>query len=251
MPMDAYITYSDLFDRTPSWEEIIASIQTLPMLKGAVTLIRMNMALRCALQERNRPNFGRLQQIMVKDFADDNTSRRLQERFATVLTERRPIFIPLAVLNVLRLVLAYSRDAEPLTIEDIPSLRYSLGTACLMMNNLLVSAEEERQIKEGDKDARRLALLVQSLAPFELAVPPVDSHLLFRDGVIFRMLLKNPAVQARIGSECREFNFGVEFERVIGISLERWLHIMFAIYCYYLQGANAVRRQAFFPVNDN
>jgi hypothetical protein len=75
--MGAYITYSDLFDRTPSWEEIIASIQTLPMLKGAVTLMRMNMALRCALQERDRPNFGRLQQIMVKDFADDNTSRRL------------------------------------------------------------------------------------------------------------------------------------------------------------------------------
>ena len=49
----------------------------------------------------------------------------------------------------LRLVLTYSREGEPLTAERIPTLRYSLGTACLMMNNLLVSAEEERQIKEG------------------------------------------------------------------------------------------------------
>ena len=107
--------------------------------------------------------------------------------------------MPLAVLNVLRLVLTYSREAEPLTTEDIPALRYSLGTACLMMNNLLVSAEEERQIKEGGKEARRLALLVQSLAPFELALPPVDSHLLFRDGVIFRMLLGNPTRWLRQG----------------------------------------------------
>jgi hypothetical protein len=64
--MGAYITYSDLFDRTPSWEEIIASIQTLPMLKAAVTLIRMNMVLRFALQEPNRPNFGRLQQMIAE-----------------------------------------------------------------------------------------------------------------------------------------------------------------------------------------
>lgn len=236
--MGAYITYSDLFDRMPSWEEIIASIQGLPMLTSAVTLMRMNMVLRFALQEHNRPNFGRLQQVMFKDFTDDNTFRRLQERFATVFTERRPLFVPLAVLNVLRLVLAYSRESEPLSTEDVPALRYSLGTACLMMNNLLVSAEEERQIKEGEKGTRRLALLVQSLAPFELALPPMDSHLLFRDGVIFRMLLGNPAVQSRIARECRGFDFKVEFERLIGISLERWLYVMFAIYRYYLQGGN-------------
>jgi hypothetical protein len=236
--MGAYITYSDLFDRMPSWEEIIASIQTLPMLTSAVTLMRMNMVLRFALQEHNRPNFGRLQQVMFKDFTDDNTFRRLQERFPTVLTERRPLFVPLTVLNVLRLVLAYSRESEPLSTEDVPALRYSLGTACLMMNNLLVSAEEERQIKEGEKDTRRLALLVQSLAPFELALPPVDSHLLLRDGVIFRMLLGNLAVQSRIARQCRGFDFKVEFERLIGISLERWLYVMFAIYSYYLQGGN-------------
>lgn len=132
----------------------------------------------------------------------------------------------------------FSKHAEPLSAEDNPALRHHLGTACLIMNNLLVSAEEEQEISEGDKDARRLALLVQSLAPFELAFPPLDSHLLFRYGVMFRLLLGDPAVRARIADGCRGFDFQFEFRRLTGIALERWLHIVFAIYTYYLQGGN-------------
>jgi len=235
----AYITYSNLFDRMPSWEEIIALIRELPMFTAAVRLVHMNMALRYALQEHNRPNFERLQEAMVNDFTDGETSRRLRERFADVPKNERPLFLPLSALNVLRLVLTHSREAEPLIMEDIPSVRYSLGTACLMMNNLLLSAEEERQIREGEKDARRLALLVQSLAPFELAFPPVDSHLLFRYWVMFRMLLNDAAVRTRIADGCRGFDFQSEFTRLTGIALEQWLHVVFAIYTHYLQGANA------------
>jgi len=234
--MGAYITYRNLFDRMPSWEEIIALVKGLPMLTAAAMLMRMNMGLRFALQEPNRPNFGRLQQVMVNDFTDDETYRRLQERFASA--DQRPLFVPLAVLNVLRLVLTYSREAEPLTTEDIPTLRYSLGTACLMMNNLLLSAEEEQQITQGDEDARRLALLVQTLAPFELASPPLNSHLLFRYGVMFRTLLDDRAVRARIVTECRGFDFKHEFNTLTGITLERWLHVVFAIYNYCLRGGN-------------
>jgi hypothetical protein len=239
MPMaGAYITYSELFDRAPTWNEINALIKELPMLSAAVRLLQMNMAVRYAFQEHNRPNFGRLQQMMVNDFTDDKTFRRLKERFAYVSTDRRPLFVPLAILNVLRLVLTYSREAEPLTSEDIPALRYSLGTACLMMNDLLLSTEEKEQIGEGDKDARRLALMVQSLAPFELANPPAAHHLLFRYGVMFRLLLNDPAVRARIAWLCRGFDFQAEFERLTGIGLEQWLHVVFAIYTYYLQGGN-------------
>jgi hypothetical protein len=239
MPLGAYITYAELCDRKPSWEEIVACIKEWPMLTAAVTLMRMNMVLRFSLQEHNRPNFGRLQQIMVNDFTDPDTFRRLRERFVSTQTDQRPVFVPLAVLNVLRLVLVYARENEPLSTVDDPALRFSIGSACLMMNNLLVSAEEERQIKEGNRDARRLGLLVQSLAPFELAFPPIDSHLLLRDGVMFRMLLDDPSIRERIAAECRGFDFKVEFQTRIGISLERWLYVAFTVYNYFLQGGNA------------
>jgi hypothetical protein len=54
------------------------------------------------------------------------------------------------------------------------------------------------------------------------------------------MLLGNPAVRERIANECRGFDFQVEFEGLIGIPLERWLYVMFAVYGYYLQGGNAL-----------
>jgi len=176
--------------------------------------------------------------MMIGDFADDETFRRLKERFAYVSTDQRPIFIPLSVLNILRLVLKHAREAEPLATEDIPAVRHSLGTACLMMNDLLLSAGEERQIREGIKDDRRLALLVQSLAPFELANPPAAHHLFFRYGVMFRTLLNDPVVRVRIANLCRGLDFQAEFTRLTGIALEHWLHIVFAIYTHYLQGGN-------------
>jgi hypothetical protein len=39
MPMGFDTAYSELFDPLPSWDEIIASIRGLPMLKDAVRLM--------------------------------------------------------------------------------------------------------------------------------------------------------------------------------------------------------------------
>jgi hypothetical protein len=39
-------------------------------------------------------------------------------------------------------------------------------------------------------------------------------------------------------SLCRRFDFQAEFERLIGIGLEQWLSVVFAIYTYYLRGGN-------------
>jgi hypothetical protein len=234
----AYITYSELFDRSPSRDEIIEILKNLPMRNAAIALIRMNMALRFVFQEPDRPNFRRLQQMFMDGFLNDETFQRLKERFASVSPEDRPLFVPMTVLNVLRMVLAVSREEEPLTGEDLPSLRFALGTACLMMNNLLLSPDEEQQIKEGDKEKRRLALLVQALAPFELANPPRAHHLLFRHGVLFAMLLNTPSVRCRISERCRGFDFEAEFEKLAGIGLKKWFHVVFAIYSYYLEGSN-------------
>lgn len=51
MPMGVYITFSELFDRLQSWEEIIASVNELPVLTAAVTLMRIKMVLRFALPQ--------------------------------------------------------------------------------------------------------------------------------------------------------------------------------------------------------
>ena len=234
----AYITYSELFDRRPTWDEVTSLLKELPVLDALANIARINLSLRYALQEHNRPNWGRLQQTLVAHFVNDDTFKRLQERFAHVSTDDRPIFLPVNVLNLAKLVLIHSKKDSPLSTSDDPWLRYSIGTACLMLNDLLLSAEEEREITVGDRDVRRLALLVQMLAPFELANPPAAHHLLFRYQIIFRTLLAQQAVRQRISSACRNFDFAGEFRKLTGIELDRWLHIVFSLYAYFLNGGN-------------
>jgi hypothetical protein len=244
----AYITFSELFDRQPTVEEVTALLKDLSMMDASVLLSRMNLSLRFAMQEQNRPNFARIQQMLYRDFTDDEIFRRLSERFPNVSPSDRPIFTPIDLLNLLRLVLRYSSGPDDPGAVDNSALRFALGRACLMMNNLLLSAEEERTILKGDPDKRRFALMVQLLAPFELANPPAAHHLFFRFGVMYRMLIKDQNIRDRIASECSGFDFETEFERLTGISLERWLYIVFAIYSYFLYGGNILNFRLEFTV---
>ena len=235
-----YITFSELFDRQPSLSEVIGIVEQLPMLDAAFTLSQMNVSLRYVLQEHNRPNFGRLQQQLIGSFADDEVFRLLQQRFPQVLVDKRPIFLPHCILNVLRLMLTRSRLEIPSTPGEDPGVRFAIGRACLMMNNLLFTADEERQILVGRDESRRLELMVQTLAPFEIANPPKAHHLLFRLHVMFRVLLKDGAVRAAIEQRCDGLDLEEVFQSLIGISLERWLFVIFGIYAYFLYGANSL-----------
>jgi uncharacterized protein (DUF362 family) len=144
--MGAYITFAELFDRQPTLDEVAEIVEKLPLREAAWTLCRMNLALRFAMQEQDRPNFGRIQQQLIAEHADDELLKRLQERFPQVSVERRPIFLPHCVLNVLRIVLTRSRFDLRLEASEETALRYALGRACLMMNSLLVTEDEQRRI---------------------------------------------------------------------------------------------------------
>ena len=229
----AYITFSDLFERQPALEEVIALLKTLSMMDALVLLSRMNLALRFAMQEQNRPSFAPIQQMLTQDFADDEVLKKLSERFPTVSPADRPIFMPICLLNVIGLVLRYSQGPDNQGAEDNSALRFALGRACLMMNNMLLTAEEERSILQGPPDERRVALMTQFLAPFELANPPAAHHLLFRLRVMFHTLLKERSIRARIAHECSGFDFEVEFGRLVGLPVERWLYIIIGVYSIF------------------
>lgn len=233
-----YITFSELFDRQPSLSEVVDIVEQLPMRDAAFALCKMNLALRFAMQEQDRPNFGRIQQQLIGQHTDDEVFRLLQQRFPHVSVENRPIFLPHGVLNVLRLVLTRSRlDVQPNPSDDA-TVRFAIGRACLMMNNLLVTTDEERQILKGPDEERRIELLVQTLAPFEIANPPKAHHLLFRLHIMYRMVLKDGAFRSAVECQCDGLDFEKAFQSLVGISVERWLFVIFGVYAYFIHGAN-------------
>jgi hypothetical protein len=107
-----------------------------------------------------------------------------------------------------------------------------------MMNSLLFTPAEGTALKSGTEDDRRTELMTQTIAGFELINSPKADHLMPRLQVMYRILLRDPSVTSRIALECEGFDFEREFNGLVGIPLERWLFVIFAIYTYFLNGAN-------------
>ena len=228
-----YICYSDLFDYRPTMAELIALLEGISTPHAAFVLSYINSVVRYAMQEKGYENFGKVEEKLVIAHLDDECFKLLKLRFAAVRCEERPIFLPRCLLNVMRIVLLHGDPDIPFSDNDDQRIRYLIGRACLMMNDLLVSVDEIQALKTGTPDERRIELMVQSLTGFELENPPRADHLMPRLEIMYRTLLRDPRVKARIAQQYQGFDFEQEFERNVGISLERWLLVVFAIYAYF------------------
>ena len=201
------ITYSELFDRQPTTDELIKLIESVPLRHAAFVLSGVNLTLRHAMQEPGRANFGKVQEALIAGHIDDETLAILKMRFPHEKCDERPVFIPHCVLTVLRLVVSHC-DPEPLPqAEKDEYVRYTIGRACLMMNNLLFTHVEEAALLAGSEDERRTELMVQMMASFELTNPPRADHLMPRLQLVYRVLLKDPRIKAKLALECEGFDF--------------------------------------------
>lgn len=208
-------------------------------LRHAVdALARLNQFVRYSLQEHGRPNFGRIQEVMAAGYLDDDLLSALKLRFSTERCEDRPLFLPQNVLPVFRTAILECDEKRDVDASQDDAVRYSFGRACLMMNDLLFTQAEQQALFQGTDDEKTRELISQTISGFELTNAPKADHLMPRLQIMYRVLLKESNVRSRIAQECRGFDFLREFEAQVGISLEHWLFIVFAIYAYFIQGAS-------------
>lgn len=224
----AYLLYRDAFDRAPDLTEIRSLLAGLDCAETITLLCQISADLR--LTERERLSFAKTQQDIAGAFFDDETIRRLKQRFSNVHMADRPAFHAPQILNIIRLTVQYS-DGDEKPLSD-SSARYKVGTASLMMNDLMLTADEEVAISTGTDDARMRALMTQVLGSFEVLNTAAITHVLYRSRVMFHILLNEPRVLTRISNECDGFDFSREFRRLVGIPLSNWLFLLFALYAY-------------------
>jgi hypothetical protein len=175
-----YLTFPELFDRRATMEGLVELVKGVPLHHAAFVLSYLNLALRYAVQEMDRKNLADVQRHLVRNHFDAETLALLDQRFKKVNCVDRPIFFAQSILAVLRLITLHC-DPEPLPdLSDDERVRTTIGRACLMMNQLLITAEEERALNAGTDDDKRIELMVQSLAGFELMNPRDDRHLMRR-----------------------------------------------------------------------
>lgn len=93
-----------------------------------------------------------VQEILCKSFIEQDLIRRLEQRFGPESMLERPVFHRQQLLALLKQVLIDSSDdgeRDPNPNKNI-SERHELGRACLLMNNLLFTKDQEERLVKGD-----------------------------------------------------------------------------------------------------
>ncbi len=242
-----YFLYREVFDRTPELSELVSLVRDVDPPEAAVLLCQLNADLR--LPRRDKQTVAKVQQELAAYFLDDETIARFKQRFGPVDMADRPVFHPVQVLNVLRLVLQHSAGSRKPVTDSVA--RYRLGSACLMMSDLLINAEETSEVAGGTVDVKMRALMMQMLGAFEVGNTASIAHLFYRGRIMFNQLLSKKEVVERISKECQGFDFERDFSQVVGVSLSHWLSLLFSLYCYLFHyfGVDSTRHPEFLCID--
>jgi hypothetical protein len=227
----AYFTYRELFDRRPTKEELGSIIKGLNGFHTVLLAARLSAMFRHSTwsqhpQDAKAPE--KFQYWFAATFLDLETKQRLESRFGEQNPTRRPVFHPLQFMNVIRLALALADGDENARLDKSGVCRYQLGTACLMVSDLFLSEEEQQNLKIGSVDDRRKQLMLQLLASLEISIPTPLPNLLIRSYAMYRIVLRNPELLARIKKECGGLDIEKDFETHFGITLMGWLSLVFS-----------------------
>ena len=226
----AYITYRELFDRTPTKEELGNIIKGMNAYHTVLLTARLSAMFRHATwsdHPQDAKALERFQYWFAAAFLDVETKQRLELRLGSQNPARRPVFHPLQFLNIMRLALG-SADGDENARPDVSELhRFQLGTACLMVSDLLLSEEEQQNLKTGSVDDRRKQLMLQSLASLEISYPTPVRNLFSRSYATYCIVLRDPELLGRIKKECEGLDIEKEFEKHFGITLMGWLSLVF------------------------
>src|ERR1700685_196992 len=200
-----YVTFSELFDRQPTKEELNDTLKGLSAFNTVLLTSRLNTMLWHSMLSQNPQDTNSIsdfQSWFAENLFDDDTQQRIRARLGARDPELRRVCIPLQLLNIIRLALSIAEGDDKARPDSSQPHTYQLGAASLMVNDLLVTPEEKENLKKGSKDDRRKQLMLQLLAPTEVSKPTPLRNLFFRSYATYRIVLRDPLLIGRIKKEC-------------------------------------------------
>ena len=111
-----YVTYSELFDRMPTEEELNDIVKDLNAFNTVVLTSRLNTMLWHSMWSQNpqdAKSLSNFQRWFAGIIFDDDTQQRIRQKLGAQDPKLRPVCIPLQLLNIIRLALsvAEARDS--------------------------------------------------------------------------------------------------------------------------------------------
>ncbi len=228
-----YITYSEIFGVLPSEYELSKEICILKKVTNFALVASFNTLLSLFPGDHNS------QELAIQNLIDQDTLDLIKQKFKNEDTTKRPIFHRQQLLTLMKRILLESpydglSDPNSENSDINISSAKRLGNICLMLNNFLVSSEQEGRLKRKDhtEQAKKEVLdelLVQWLPMVELMNPPKIVNAIARSNKYFEIFRQEfSEVMLSSGKNIMDYFFATNH-----ISLDNYLKLIYGIYIYY------------------
>jgi hypothetical protein len=230
------ISYSEIYGDKPTdkqFSELISAFKTAPTF---LSLAMWDMMI--SLFEEDGEKYKYLQGFFIHNLIRKEQRAQALQKAALGSESPRPLFGRWQLLALMKRVLLETTDEGDRDPRNEEEARHALGDACLMLNDLLFTEEQDRRLKNtGGADERERIhdeLMTQWFPQSELIHTPD----------VFQAIARNDEYLNIFDRRAAEFSFSggqtlsQRFKQLTGLEIRQYLRLYFGIYVLHseLQG---------------
>jgi hypothetical protein len=224
-----FLTWKELFDQSPTEEEVSEVIHEFNRESTVVLLSRMGIHLFLDRFRANKSETIYLQGFLISNFLDSEVLKRWKERMPTAQIDFRRAFHPQQILTALKLAVLHALPIGGLEPDEDNNARFALGRCLLKTNDLLLSEQMATQIAHDRKKPfsakKYLRIQLAIGAGNEVINPPPVPNGIVRSRSIFEEIIKRTAVPIDLNSQ---------LEQQAGISLDSYVDLTMGALAAYM-----------------
>ncbi len=224
-----FLTWKELFDQSPTEEEVSEVIRKFNRESTVVLLSRMGIHLFLDKFRADASETIFLQGFLISNFLDREVFNRWKERMPTAKIDFRRAFHPQQILTALKLTVLHAIPIGGLEPDKDANARFALGRCLLKTNDLLLSEQMATQIAHDRKNPlspkKYLRIQLAIGAGNEVFNPPPVPSGIVRSKIIFEEIIKQTPVPIDLNSQ---------LEQQAGISLDSYVDLTLGALAAYM-----------------
>src|SRR5713226_1772203 len=224
-----FLTWKELFDQSPTEEDVLEVIRTLNRQSTVVLLSRLGTHLFVDQFRQNTSETIYLQGFLISNFWDEEVLNRAKETIPKARLDFRRAFHPQQILTLLKSVILHALPIGGMEPDKDKTARCALGRCLLKTNDLLMSEQMATRIAHD----RKSPLSTKKFLRLQLAIgagnevfnpPPVPSGIV-RSKIIFEEIIKRTPAPIDLSSQ---------LEQQAGISLDSYVDLTLGTLATYM-----------------
>lgn len=224
-----FLTWKELFDQSPSEQEVVGVLRTMNRESTVVLLSRMGIHLFLDQSRQDASETIYLQGFLISNFFDLEILGRWKTRMPGAKIDYRRAFHPQQILTILKWTLLHALPVGGLEPDRDKDARFALGRCLLKTNDLLMTKQMAAAIAQDRRSASplrkylRLQLAVGS--GNEVFNPPPVPNGAVRSKTIFEEIIKQTPVAIDLSDLLNQQT---------GVSLDSYIDLTFGALAAYM-----------------